>query len=227
MKEQQRKNEKESKKILIIVILVLVILLLLGMMLVSRLFQSKKTDMAGAVTEVVEDVVVGEEGKVYTLTKAELQQVVTTSKLYTAEYPYNGIATVYETDGTGVKYYVAYEGKVKAGIDVSKIQVELDEAAEVITIRLPQVEMEEPIVDAGTLQYIFEDEKYNTEHVAQEAYKIAIADLKKKLEDDETILSAATQTAKTAEKAMVEPWVNQVDETHQYTVRVLAFGEEE
>lgn len=173
----------------------------------------------------LKDDIIGEEGKVYTINRSTLEQVVKTSTLYTAEYPYNGYAAVKKGNGD-VKYYVAYEGKVKAGIDVTKIEVSMDEETRVITIRLPQVVVEEPMVDAGTLEYIFVKDKYNTETVAQEAYKEAIADLSVRVQEDDSIVKSATETAKAAERAMVEPWVNQIDPDVQYEVVVLGFGEE-
>ena len=179
----------------------------------------------GDTSGIVKEAIIGEEGKVTTVTETELVEVVKTSKLYTAEYPYNGYCEVKNDEGE-TKYYVAYEGKVKAGIDVSKIIVSLDEETNTIKIMLPEVEVENPTVDAGTLEYIFMDKKYDTETVAQEAYKMALADLESKVQDDENIINAATDSAKTAEKAFVEPWVNQADSSKIYTVKVIANGEE-
>ena len=178
--------------------------------------------------EVVEDVIIGEEGKVTTITESNLSDVIKTSKLYTAAYPYNGYCAVYneDSDKKEVKYYVSYEGTVKAGIDVSKIEVELDEKTNTITIKLPEVTVEKPTIDAGKLEYIFEKKKYNTETVAQEAYKKALEDLEQKVASDDNIVISATESAKAAEKALVEPWVNQVSSEEQYTVKVVGYGEE-
>ncbi|MBR1771724.1 MAG: DUF4230 domain-containing protein, partial [Lachnospiraceae bacterium] len=115
---------------------------------------------------------------------------------------------------------------VKAGINVSKNWVSLDEDTHTIAIYLPQVQVEEAVVNAGTLEYIFEDPKYNTETVAQEAYKAAIAHLQRRVKDDSKIIEIATDNAKLVERALVEPWVNQVSDDTQYTVRVIGYGEE-
>lgn len=176
--------------------------------------------------EDVKNVIVGEEGKVTTVTQTSLEKVIKTSKLYTAEYSYNGYVPVLDEERNNIKYYVAYEGKVKAGIDVSRISVTMDEETNTIIIQLPQVKLENPIVDVGSLQYIFEDKKYETETVAQEAYKKAIEDLEKRVNQDENILASATESARLAEEALVKPWVNQVAEDETYDVKVLAFGEE-
>lgn len=77
------------------------------------------------------------------------------------------------------------------------------------------------------MEYIFEDEKYNTETVAQEAYRAACEDLAERARVDTDIRANAEESAKAAEKALVEPWVNQMERGTEYTVKVLAYGEDE
>ena len=223
LRPKWKKNwfEQNSTKIIwIAVAALLAIGFILGICIARR--PSEPVNIPAAVQQAID----GEEGKVTTITQAALQKVVATAKLYTVEYPYNGIASVYDTDNTALKYHVAYEGTVKAGIDISQIQVTLNEETREIIIRLPQPTLEEPVVNAGTMEYIFSKDKYNTETVAQEAYKTAIADLKERAAHDPGILQTATQTAKSAEKAFIEPWVNQVENEDKYTVIVLGYGEE-
>ena len=214
-------ERKLGKMVLFGIIALLIIAFFLGVH-----FSSRKNTLATDIDDAIDYAIHGEEGTVSTVTQSSLEKVVTTSRLYTAEYPYNGISAVYDSETGVLKYHVAYEGTVKAGIDVSLIQVSLNEETHEIIIRLPQVVVEEPVINAGTMEYIFEDNKYNTETVAQEAYKAAIADLRRRTAADPDILTTATQTAKSAEKALVEPWVNQVDTDIKYTVTVLGYGEE-
>jgi hypothetical protein len=168
----------------------------------------------------------GKEGEVATVTESMLEETVRKGSLYTAEYPYNGYTAVYDEDGETVKYYVAYEGTVKAGFDVRKIEVFLDEESNTIYIRLPEAAVTGPQVNPGTMEYIFEDEKYNTETVAQEAYRAACEDLAERARVDTDIRANAEESAKAAEKALVEPWVNQMERGTEYTVKVLAYGED-
>ncbi|MBQ9604840.1 MAG: hypothetical protein IJR45_05435, partial [Firmicutes bacterium] len=74
----------------------------------------------------INDLLFGGEGTVTTLTQVELENVIKTAKLYTAEYPYNGY-TVVRGDNGKPRYYVAYEGIIRAGINTDKIEIELDE----------------------------------------------------------------------------------------------------
>lgn len=172
----------------------------------------------------INDLLFGGEGTVTTVTQVELENVIKTAKLYTAEYPYNGY-TVVRGDNGKPRYYVAYEGIIRAGINTDKIEIELDEDEKQITVRLPYIEMEDPIIDAGTLQYIFTSERYNLGVNSSEAYNAAIVDLKTKALNDSSMRAVAESSAKSAVKALVEPWVNNTDENN-YTVTVLAHGEE-
>lgn len=202
------------------------LLLILVILITAGSICWKIRHMSGSdVAEKGKDFLIGREGGVVTVTESVLEKSVKRSEMYTAEYPYNGYAVVYEEDEETVKYYTAYEGTVKAGIDVSKIQVFLDKEAGIIIIRLPQITVAEPWVDPGTMEYIFENEKYNTETVAQEAYKAALADLSERVSADTKLADTAAENAKISAKALVEPWVNQVDEDVTYRVEVLLYGE--
>lgn len=174
----------------------------------------------------VEENIIGKEGEVTTITESTLEKVIKKNQLYTAEYPYNGYATICDEDGN-VKYYVAYEGTVKAGIDVTGITVSMDENTNTIIVRLPKVQIEEPVVNAGTMEYIFKKEKYNTETVAQEAYRYAEQDLADKIRKDSDLEACATEAAKAAERALIEPWISQIETDKTYTVKVFGYGEEE
>lgn len=196
---------------------------LIAVSIIGVLYYWDKRDTK-PVSEIIEDTIVGEEGKVYTVTVSDLERVVRRSQLYTAEYDYNGCVEV-KTKDNKTKYYVAYEGKVKAGIDVQKVTVKLDEDTNTITVYLPEVEVENPTVDAGTMEYIFENKKYDTETVAQEAYKKAIEDLTNRVKCDRQIVESARENAKVAEKALLEPWLNQIDPEKKYTVIVMEQAE--
>lgn len=217
--EKTRKPKKEIR-IRIPIVLMLIIVIAGGMFWkVSNVIRSDASEQGN-------NFLVGEDGKVTTVTESVLEKSVKRSNMYTAEYPYNGYTTVYDDDQETVKYYVAYEGTVKAGIDVSKIKVFLDEATGTIIIQLPEVIVAEPWVNPGTMEYIFENEKYNTETVAQEAYKAALADLSERIAADARLAEMASENAKISARALIEPWVNQMGGGEQYSVTVLIYGAE-
>lgn len=165
-----------------------------------------------------------EPGRINTITETDLKTVLRESQLYTAEYPCNSYTAVYGENGQ-LKYYVAYNGSVKAGFDVKEMTISLIEDAHLIRIQIPTVEISEVTVDAGSLEYIFANEKYHTETVFSEAYQSAYDDLKLKAQANDNILIAAENNAKRIAKALVEPWVNQLNREMPYEVQVVTASE--
>ena len=217
--------QKRLKYILAGAFLVLVVVIIL---FVRGCAKKDDRQLSERISETIEDVIVGQEGKVELVTESTLENAVRSATLYTASYPYNGVAQVYGTIEEGLKYYVAYKAEIKAGIDSSKIRVELDEEDKLIIIRLPEIELTEPSID-GKFKFIFMDDKYNTGDTYNEAFTAATADMNRRLKLDmlNDLKKTATDSAKAVERALVEPWVNQVDPEKHYTIKVLAFGEGE
>ena len=129
------------------------------------------------------------------------------------------MATDYTEEGTSISYYVAYEGTIKAGIVFSEIAIEVDEEAQRITITLPKVELKEKTVDPGTLEYIFKDKKSETETVHQEAFRLCEEDLKRRADSEQELLKLAKENAVAVVKALVTPWIEQINEEYQIVIR--------
>ena len=155
------------------------------------------------------------EGEVKTISTASLEEVFDISELSTADYIYNGIAKVYKEDGTTVKYYVAYEGKVK---DFDKIVFDIDEEEKVITITIPDIRFTEITVNPGTLEYIFKDKKSETETVHQEAFNICKEDLAERVDKEKELVDSAKKNSIAVVEALVAPWVEQMD--NEYKVKI-------
>lgn len=215
----KKDNEKQEFKIKIKTIKPVLLVIALG----AALFFVIK--VISFIPDFYNEKIKGKEGTVTTITTSNLEKIIRKNQLYTAAYPYNGYAAVKTDDGT-IKYYVAYEGTVKAGIDVTKIEVkEVNEETGTITIQLPEVQIEDPNINAGTLEFIFNKDKYETETVAEEAYRKAQEDLAIRVSTDSDIRTSAAASAKSIIKALVEPWVSQTNSEKQYTVTVLEYGE--
>ena len=246
MDEEKKKSEKEKDKELereiklidkilrrkdlkSFLIIFSIILLLAAVIVVLIIINRDKDErsLAEKVDDTVNEIIMGEEGKVELVTESTLMSAMRNATLYTAEYPYNGVTYVSNKDD-GLKYYVSYKATIKAGFNAENIRVELDNKNHIITIRLPEIELSEPSV-SGEFKYIFMDEKYNTGDTYNESFTAAATDLKKRelTGEFDNIYYAAIQNAKIAEKALVEPWVNQVDPETKYTIKVVAYGEED
>lgn len=156
-------------------------------------------------------------GKVTTITKSSLEKVIEINDMSTLDYTYNPITDVKDENGKE-KYHVAYEGKVTAGIDITKINISVDEQNKKILIVVPEAKIQSIDVNMGTMEFIFDKEKYETETVSQEAYKASLDDLEKKANSEKDLLSMAKENAVDAITALITPWVEQIDE--QYTVEI-------
>lgn len=147
------------------------------------------------------------------ITVSTLEKIIQVSELSTSTVVYNGIAEVPEADDPdSIAYYVSYEATVQAGIDLTAVEVqEVDHEAKTITISLPEVQLFDANVDISSLDYIFLDDKANTATVSAEAYKACQEDVNAESEKQSQILDLAHQNAENIVKALVEPFVEQID----------------
>ena len=170
--EKKSKNKEKRTRVIKIRITGGVIL---AIVIVCVILKILNADPSSVFLKNTKDAIIGEEGTVTTISKASLEKVFEISELSTVDYSYNAVARAYEEDGVTPKYYVAYEGTVTAGIDFSKIMIDIDEDTKIITITLPESEIQNTMVDFGSMDYIFENKKYETETISQEAYEMCRA----------------------------------------------------
>ena len=159
----------------------------------------------------------GKEGEVKTITKSDIQDVFEISELQSADYIYNAVASVYDENGE-LKYYVAYEGTVTAGIDFSKIEILVEDDSKTIKVFMPEVMITDTVVNAGTLSYIFEDDEYDNEYVFNEAYSVCQQDLDERAKNEASLLELAKENAKQIIEALLVPWIEQVNA--EYTIEI-------
>ena len=193
------KKNKKPKIILGIVILIVLIVLIIGFK-PGGVFHSSQN-------------------KVSTVSKSSLEKVLETSQLTTLQYTYNAIAEVKKEFFDTIKYHVAYEGTVQAGIDFEDIDIDINKEKKIITITLPEVSIQNVIVSAESMEYIFNDDKYESETVASEAYSACVKDLQTRAEKEVQLLQMAKHNARDVVQALIEPWVKQVDK--EYTIEIL------
>ena len=78
-----------------------------------------------------------------TISEANLKKVIEVSTLSTVEFTYNSITSLMTEDNKKIKCHVAYEGHIYAGIDMNKIKISVDEDSKVISITLPEPEIQD------------------------------------------------------------------------------------
>ena len=154
--------------------------------------------------------------------ESKLYSVIGLSDLSTYECVYNDICTVMDGDKSDtVAYYCAYESRVKAGIDFDKVDVEVKDKT--ITVTIPEVRITDINVDIASLDYMFEDKKADTNTVSQQAYKACIADVERKCASEERICQLAEQNAQNILRALILPFVQQLDS--EYVLEIRTQGE--
>lgn len=145
-------------------------------------------------------------------TKSTLEKIIEINDLSTVDYTYNAIAIKYEDEESeDVVYYVSYEGTITAGIDFNKLAIEVDDKNKVVSIHLPDAEIQETRVDMGTLDYIYVKKTNENDSVSQEAYQLCKKDLEEKAAKEEKILKNAKENAQSAIEALLKPWIESVD----------------
>lgn len=184
--------KKKTSMLLIGAISAAIVLIIIGTLLFSGMTKNQKSK------EII--------------TKATLEKIINVSELSTFEAVYNGIAQVMsKEEPTQTDYYVSYEAKVKAGIDLEKVDVSVDNKTKKISVTLPEVQITDRNVDIASLDYIFENNRANTETVSQEAYKACIEDVTNESTNEDAIYELARQNAKNIVEALINPFVEQLD----------------
>ncbi len=154
------------------------------------------------------------------LSTSTLERIIDVSELSTFEAVYIGVATVMNEDKPeNIDYHVYYESKVQAGIDFKQITVDIDRENTKIVVTLPEIKITDITVDIASLDYIFVNEKANTDTVVEQAYKECIDDVTNESSQEHAIYELAEQNAKNVISALVSPFIDELEE--EYILEVV------
>ena len=120
---KNKEGTGKGKRVSITVSLVGILIILL----VASIFISKFTSF-----NIWGYIFPGSEHKLTTISESTLEDVIEISDLSTVEYFFNSITEVQDEKTGDLKYHVAYEGVVDAGIDLSEVKVSVDNEKKVI-----------------------------------------------------------------------------------------------
>ena len=200
MEEKERPRTKRIKFKHIAVLFIIIAIIVTALMIKIKIFNKKSEPTI--------------------ISKATLEKVINVSDLSTFEAIYNGVAAVAnEENPENIDYYVSYEAKVKAGIDFELVEVEVNETDKVITVTLPEVKITDVDVDIASLDYIFMNNKANTETVSAQAYKKCIKDVTKESNSTDEIYESARQNARNIVEALISPFVEQLDSEYKLEIK--------
>ena len=200
MEEKERPRTKRIKFKYIAVLFIIIAIIVTALIIKTKIFNKKSEPTI--------------------ISKATLEKVINVSDLSTFEAIYNGVAAVEnEEKPENIDYYVSYEAKVKAGIDFALVEVEVNETDKIITVTLPEVKITDVDVDIASLDYIFMNNKANTQTVSAQAYKKCIKDVTKESNSTDEIYESARQNARNIVEALISPFVEQLDSEYKLEIK--------
>ena len=154
-----------------------------------------------------------------------LRELVTTEYLYTnsGKYENQNQITIIGKDinipFTGKRFIVAYDGRIKAGVDIGQTQIDIDEDARAITITLPKSEIISHETFEDTLVVL--DETNNVFNpISIENYNEFVSEQKDGMEK-KAIERGLLTNADAEAKRMVQSFLSQIPgiDTYQLTIQ--------
>ncbi len=154
-----------------------------------------------------------------------LRELVTTEYLYTnsGKYENQNQITIIGKDinipFTGKRFIVAYDGRIKAGVDIGQAQIDIDEDARAITITLPKSEIISHETFEDTLVVL--DETNNVFNpISIENYNEFVSEQKDSMEK-KAIERGLLTNADAEAKLMVQSFLSQIPgiDTYHLTIQ--------
>lgn len=142
-------------------------------------------------------------GKGTTVSEATLKKAVEISKLSTAEFSYNGIAEKIDENGNAV-YYIYYEATADAGIDMEAIQFKVDQDQKMITVVLPDINVDNPVIDESAIECLPHDANIDLKEVLE----ICKADVQREISESANIKKTAIGNIRATLEALMLPLVS-------------------
>ena len=142
--------------------------------------------------------------------RSSLQKIVETNKLGSLEYAYDAVKTIKDEEEKDI-YHIKYNGIVTMGIDFDKLIIEENEESKIITVTIPEPEIQDIYVDQSSIDYIFIDNKYNIETIGQAAGIEAQSDLENRAKKDTDLMKVAKDNAISTVESLFIPLIDSAD----------------
>mgnify|MGYP000064647310 FL=1 len=140
------------------------------------------------------------------ITSAALEKAIDIEQLSTAEFSYSGIAEKYKNEKSEkVDCYIAYNAKIKVGIQLSDIHFEIDEKEKTIKPVLPQPEITVASLDEGSLSYI----PKNPDISMKDVVELCTEDAKREANQSECLHQTAQENLQSVIEALLSPIMKQ------------------
>lgn len=140
-----------------------------------------------------------------------LAKIVETSDLSTAVFQYQGIVEIpNQKNPKKIDYYICYTASVYAGIDFSEVKFTENKEAKTITATLPEVKIQDTVVDPNSLDFMFQSKKADNISVLDAAFTACETDIRQECTSESALLSIAQMNAENAVRALTEPVMDSI-----------------
>ena len=148
------------------------------------------------------------------------QELVTVAYYYTSMGRFENQVDFYgwKVPFTAKSFIVSYDGVIKAGVDLSQVQVEVDEIRQAVTVRLPASRILSHEIPEDSIE-VFDESDNLFNRITIEDYTGFTLDQKKAMEqraEDNGLLTSADEKA----RAAVEPLLTLMPGMESYTLTV-------
>ncbi len=171
--------------------------------------------VAAAVVVLAYNFLPGNDGAVQTISTSLSGSINEIGELATAEYGYTMAQTLdkppkeligIKIPFTESKIIYSYDGKIKAGVDFTKVAAKVDEAAGVVYVTMPEAVILSSEVDNDSL-VVYDEKNSPFNSLKFEDMNLSIEELKKSAEDNAAkngLFDSAMENAKKIIRSMVE-----------------------
>lgn len=229
--EKNTNLTKLKRKFIILLIIILVIIGVIGGIFLKGYFSAKSKyeteidDLKKQVEELSEPIVTYEIVDTTVSVSVVEKEIKAIGELATQEYTYTNAGSF--TDSKQLKnfkipfteksFIVKWDGTIKAGIDVQKVVIEVDDKAKIITVQMPQAKILSHELDESSFEVLREDDNIFNPIEIEDVKKFD-AKSKETMEQraiDNSILDKAYENAKNVIIALV---YTEVVEAQGYTI---------
>lgn len=174
-------KSKTGKKTILIIVVLAVIVIMANLFGPAALNKIKKDDV---------------------MTSSELEKAIDIAQLSTAEFVYNGIAEKYkDKKPEEVECYITYNAHVKVGIDMEDVEFLIDEVNRTVTPILPEININNAVVDESSFSYIPE----NPDISLKDVITLCKEDVMKNAAESEVLYETAEENLKAVIEGLLKP----------------------
>lgn len=146
-----------------------------------------------------------DKGTAKTITSSTLTDAIDISELSTAQFTYNGIAEMFkDEEKKKVQCHIKYNAKVKAGIDMKKVEFHIDKEDKTVKPILPDLKITSNITDETTLSFIPSD----TSVELKDVLVICEEDAKNEALKSQELFASAEENLKSIIEGLLYPVLN-------------------